>query len=137
MACVAARRCAVVSAWRYVGPAARCRSSHLAVLDHSTCDHARDLLPFSIVANGTFGGNFRLRHDARAARDHKFYYYPEMTPDELLLFTVCDSAHPARATTFKGAPSVTVLHTAFADPTADPDEPPRESVDVRVLLSWD
>ena len=47
------------------------------------------------------------------------------------------SSQRATLNAFKGAPSVTVLHTAFADPTADPDEPPRESIDVRVLLSWD
>ncbi|KAH8095657.1 hypothetical protein JL720_2975 [Aureococcus anophagefferens] len=59
-----------------------------------------------------------------------------MTRDELLLFVVCDSAHPARATTFKHTPSVSVLHTAFADPTAPEGEPLRESIDVRVLLSF-
>ena len=136
-AAAAGRRYAVLSAWRYVGPAETCLSSHLAVLDHASVTDPADVLPFSIVADGTFGGNYRLRADAAAAKRHRFYYYPAMTRDELLLFVVCDSAHPARATTFKHTPSVSVLHTAFADPTAPEGEPLRESIDVRVLLSWD
>lgn len=132
-ACAAGSRYAVLSAWRYLGPSAACAKSHLAVLDHSTV-RAGDLLPFSIVADGTFGGNYRLR--AGRGAGHAFHYYPAMTRDEVLLFSVFDSDHPARCTTFKDTPNATVLHTAFDDPNGA-DEPARESIDVRILLAWD
>ena len=90
-----------------------------------------DLLPFSIVADGCYGANYRLRH--HGASDHDFYYYPDMTPDELLLFLVADSNEGERR--LAGA-ARTVMHGAVADPDGA-DEPERESVDVRVLLRWD
>ena len=60
-----------------------------------------------------------------------------MTPDELLCFTVFDSAPPAGEALYGTMPAPTVVHSAFADPHAPPGEPPRQSVDVRCLLIWD
>ena len=134
-ACRDASRYAVLSAWRYLGPAPACRASHLAVLDHATVA-AGDLLPFSIVADGAFGGNYRLRGGGRGSDRHRFFYYPAMTRAEVLLFSVFDSDHPAQASRFQHTPHATVLHTAFDDPRGA-DEPRRESIDVRLLLAWD
>ena len=92
-----------------------------------------DLLPFRIVNRAHFGGNYRLALTKGRAR-HRFFYYPGMTRDEVLLFVVSDSRRPAGR--LAGAPAATVVHAAFADP-AGAGEPDRESVDVRVLLSWD
>lgn len=55
---------------------------------------------------------------------HEWYYFPEMTRDELLLIKTFDSAED---------PFCPTLHTAFDDPATPPDAPPRRSVEVRVL----
>ncbi|HEV2612609.1 MAG TPA: CmcJ/NvfI family oxidoreductase [Noviherbaspirillum sp.] len=58
--------------------------------------------------------------------DHRWYYYPEMLPREVLAFKTYDSRYdvPARM-----AP-----HCAFVDPTASSDAPPRRSIEVRCLV---
>jgi hypothetical protein len=61
-----------------------------------------------------------------------------MNPDEVLLFTAFDSAHPAAATLFANQNmTASCLHAAFVDPTAPVNEPARVSIDVRVLVVWD
>jgi hypothetical protein len=53
------------------------------------------------------------------------YYFPQLTPDELLVFKTYDSAlHP-----FTPA-----LHAAFDDPTCPTGEPARVSCEARVLV---
>ena len=56
------------------------------------------------------------------------FYYPRMVPDEALLFKVFDSE--------KDVPRF-VFHTAFDDPTAPVDAPPRKSIEVRTIALWD
>lgn len=129
------KRYAVLSAWRYLGPSDKCRSSHLAVLDHRSVRKQSDLLPLSLVANGCHGGNYRL--SSASSSQHEWYYYPEMTPEEVLLFTCFDSNHPAKDTTFANTPITTCMHSAFRDPNPPKDEPSRQSIDIRFLLIWD
>lgn len=128
-------RYAIVTAWRYLGPSDKCRASHLAVLDHRTVQKG-DILPLALVANGCHGGNYRLSNDSDASQ-HEWYYYPDMTPEELLVFTAFDSNHPAKDTTFATSPVSTCMHSAFQDPNPPENEPPRQSIDVRFLLIWD
>lgn len=129
-------RYSIVSAWKYLGPAPCCRSSHLAVLDHSSVERS-DIIPFSIVGDGCYGGNYRLKQSESSQSRHRWFYYPRMTPSETLLFTVFDSNHPSKEELFKNTPVATVFHAAFEDSTAPENEPPRESIDVRILLVWD
>ena len=132
-----ARRYVVLSAWRYLGPAETCRHSHLALLDHTTLTSRDEVLDFSLIAGDFEGGNYRLRESSTSA--HRFLYYPAMSRDEMLCFTVFDSNPPAGTSDslFKHVPVASVFHGAFKDPTAPKGEPQRESVDVRVLLIWD
>ncbi len=60
--------------------------------------------------------------------NHRWVYYSGMTRDELLMFRGYDS-DPAR---FRRVP-----HTAFDDPSAGPDAPPRESIDIRCVAFFD
>jgi hypothetical protein len=53
-------------------------------------------------------------------------YIPGMTPDEALLIKCYDSANDGRA---RFAP-----HTAFIDPDAPGDAPPRQSIELRTLV---
>lgn len=60
------------------------------------------------------------------SEEHRWYYYPAMSPDELLVFKTYDSRldHPARMTP----------HCAFDDPGAPADAPPRQSIEARCLV---
>ena len=63
----------------------------------------------------TSGSEFRF------SPDHAWWYFPEMTREEILFFVFHDSDH-SRAWR--------VLHSAFRDPTVDTDVP-RHSIEVR------
>ena len=131
---VHSKRFAVISAWRKLNNS---NASHLAVLDHTSLRKG-DVLPFSIIEDGFVGGNYRLKDSAEAAARHRWLYFPAMTPGELLLFTAFDSDHPAKEELFTDQNMVaSCFHTAFTDPSAPPNEPPRRSIDVRLLVVWD
>jgi hypothetical protein len=66
---------------------------------------------------------------ARPNPNHKWYYPPNMTRDELFIFKNFDSICPA--------PKNGVgMHSSFSDPNTTPDAPPRESVETRVVCFW-
>ena len=58
---------------------------------------------------------------------HRWYYYPDMTPDEVVLFKLYDSVEtgPWRCP-----------HVSFADPTVK-DAPPRESYEIRSFVYFE
>jgi hypothetical protein len=58
--------------------------------------------------------------------DHLWYYFPKMTPDEVIMFKVFDSDRS------KGVPFT--AHTAFDDPNTPINAPLRESVESRALV---
>ena len=60
---------------------------------------------------------------------HRWFYYPRLQPDEALLIKTYDSATDGRARYS--------VHTAFEDPSAAPDAPPRESIESRAFLFFD
>jgi len=63
---------------------------------------------------------FNLSHSPR----HRWYYAPRLQPDEVLAFKLFDSDRSRVQWTG---------HTAFNDPTAPPDAPPRESIEIRTI----
>ena len=128
----------MIAAWRYIGPAPTCRSSHLVICDPNSVDPV-DVLDFSLIAGDTCGGNLRLQNPATAREagqggGHRFCYYSGMRPDEVLSFVVYDSQPNS---IFVSTPIPPCFHGAVQDPAASEDEPERESVDVRCLLIWD
>jgi hypothetical protein len=60
--------------------------------------------------------------------NHRWYYYPDMQPDEVLAFRLFDTGEPDWRMT---------AHTSFVDPTSVPDSPPRESFEIRTLAVFD
>jgi hypothetical protein len=60
--------------------------------------------------------------------NQRYYYFPKMQPDEPVLIRCFDSA-PAGAARFSA-------HTGFDDPTSPRDAPPRESLEVRMLVFY-
>src|SRR5262245_6223887 len=60
---------------------------------------------------------------------HVWFYFPQMTRNEALVFKVFDSdtSKPTRFT----------AHTAFDDPNTPPNAPPRESIETRTFAFFD
>jgi hypothetical protein len=59
---------------------------------------------------------------------HRWYYYPDMQPDEVIVFRLFDTANRDWHMT---------AHTAIVDPTAAPDAPKRMSYELRTLAVFD
>ena len=82
------------------------------------------------------------------AETQSWYYLQDQQPSELLIFQQADSAKGKNSGMSDAAlgkmvetmESLTigqgVPHTSFANPLAGPDELPRESIEVRTLVSW-
>ena len=64
----------------------------------------------------------------RPSSAHRWYYFPDMSPDEVVVFKTYDSDRGrARA----------VAHSAFEAPDCPPDVPPRRSVEARIVALFD
>jgi hypothetical protein len=112
-------RVQVINLWRPIkGPV---EDSPLAVCDATTIDLA-DLVPSDLVYPHRVGETYSVKYNA----SHRWFYVPRMRTDEALLLKCSDTRTdvPARFTP----------HSAFVDPTAAPDAPPRESIEVRTLV---
>ena len=108
-----------VNVWRPIsGPV---RRSPLAVADASSVAPAQ-LLATDQVFPDRVGEIYQLAH----APTQRWYYAPEMTPDEVLLIKGWDSIDDGRA---RFTP-----HGAFSFAETQSDAPPRESIEVRALV---
>lgn len=67
------------------------------------------------------GEIYVMRHSPR----HVWWYFPHMTPENVILLKTYDSETDGRAR-FVG-------HSAFEDPTSPPDAPFRESIEIRTI----
>ncbi|UZJ52981.1 hypothetical protein CBS101457_002301 [Exobasidium rhododendri] len=67
----------------------------------------------------TWSGQTLLIHHRS---EHQWYYYKGLEPDQIILLKCYDSETETRTP-----------HTAFVDPSAPLDAPPRQSIEVRVL----
>jgi len=61
----------------------------------------------------------------RYSPQHRWWYFPHMTPDNVILLKTYDSATDGRAR-FVG-------HSAFEDPNTPPNAPMRESIEIRTM----
>ena len=95
-------RVQVINLWRPIrGPL---RDAPLAVCDARTVEPG-DLVPSDLVYPNRVGETYAVTYNPA----HRWYYVPEMRPDEALLLKILDSRTDGRA---RFAP-----HTAFTDPT--------------------
>lgn len=116
------RRFAIVQTWRPIGHPVQ--SEPFAICDGRTIPEE------GFVA-------LQRRYSYRTAEtyhisfhpDHQWYYFPNMTPDEVVIFKVFDSDRS------KGVPFT--AHTAFDDPTTPPGARQRESVESRALVFFE
>jgi len=112
-------RVQVINLWRPIrGPLL---DSPLAVCDATTI-RFDDLVPSDLVYPHRVGETYSVKYNP----DHRWYYVPRMQTDEALLLKCSDTA--------TGAPARFTPHSAFTDPTAPADAPPRESIEVRTLV---
>ncbi|ARN75140.1 CmcJ/NvfI family oxidoreductase [Oceanicoccus sagamiensis] len=112
-------RYAIINVWRAIKAPAY--HSPMALSD------ARTLSPYDLVAS-----------ERRAAErigelelvifnpEHRWYFFPALARNEVLLIKTFDSATDGRARR--------CVHTAFNNPQAPEDAPPRESIESRLLV---
>lgn len=116
------RRVAEINVWRPItGPVL---ASPLAVAEADSL-RPEHLIPTDLVFEDRVGEIYEFAHDPA----HRWVYFPEMTPEEVLLLKSYDSATDGRA---RFTP-----HTAFAHPDTPADAPARQSIEVRAFLFFD
>ena len=116
------RRFAVVQVWR--GMLNPVLSSPLAMCDAQSIA-TEDLIPTVRPHPNRLGETYHLTYNP----DHRLYYFPDMQPDEAIVFKCYDSKKDGRAR-FSA-------HSAFDHPETPADAPPRESIEIRTLAFFD
>lgn len=112
-------RVQIINLWRpVIGPL---WDSPLALCDARTVD-PEDLVASDLIFPDRVGETYAVTYNPA----QRWSYVPGMTPSEALLIKCYDSAADGRA---RFAP-----HTAFIDPDAPWDAPPRQSIELRSLV---
>ncbi|MEE4661752.1 MAG: CmcJ/NvfI family oxidoreductase [Halieaceae bacterium] len=112
-------RFAIINAWRPIrGPVL----DQPLVLCDATSVEDGELVAMERRADQRVGELQAALHNPR----QRWYFYPCMQPDEVLLFKTYDSAEDGRA---RFTP-----HSSFNDPLAPEDAPARESIESRCLV---
>ncbi|KAF7194132.1 Hydroxylase/desaturase asaB [Pseudocercospora fuligena] len=126
-------RWSIISVWRPITPV---RRDPLAMCDARTT-HEEDFVPItsylppkdgSDYGNLTPADNFEIFYK-RYHPDEKWYYFDNMTPNEVLLIKLFDTAKDGK--TAKRTP-----HSAFVIPGTE-KEPKRESIEIRCLAFFE
>jgi hypothetical protein len=107
----------IVNAWRSIGHSPL-RNFPLAVCDNRTVRQT-DLIPCKLPLTG---GKLEITYSLHNA-SHKWYWFPNMTKEEVLLFKTFDSERPHECT----------LHSAFELLDGHGDATMRASCEVRLL----
>jgi hypothetical protein len=95
----------------------------LAMCDASTSS-TKDLVPVKRLAKDRTGEIQLATYNPK----HRWFYFPQMTADEALLFKTYDSAEDGRARY--------TLHTSFDDPSAPRNAPVRQSIETRCFVFY-
>lgn len=80
-----------------------------------------DMLKMTLRYRDRTGEIFVMRHSS----GHRWWYFPRMTPENVVLLKTYESETDGRAR-FLG-------HSAFDDPNTPPDAPVRESIEIRTM----
>jgi hypothetical protein len=118
---LAAGRYAFINVWRPLfGPVL---DTPLAVCDARSISPS-DLLTIHLIYRDRVGENYNFLESP----SHRWYYFSQMTADEVLLLKCMDSPAAGRARF--------TAHTAFDDPRAPRDARPRESIEIRTIAFY-
>ncbi len=112
------RRVAFFNVWK---PIRRVVEEHPLAMCDVTSSPPEDYFKLHLRYRDRNGENYVMRHSP----SHKWWYFPKMTPEQVILLKTFDSETDGRAR-FVG-------HSAFHDPTSPPDAPYRESVEIRTI----
>jgi hypothetical protein len=116
------KRFAIINVWRPIhGPV---EESPLALCDAQSIAPA-DLVANNLIYRDRVGETYALAHNPA----HRWYYFPRMRSDEVVLIKCYDSAEDGRARF--------AAHGAFDDPTSPANARPRESIEARTLAFFD
>jgi hypothetical protein len=116
------KRFAIINVWRPIGGVVR--SSPLALCDARSIE-TDDLVATDLVYRDKVGETYSVLPRTR----HRWFYFPEVTPSEVVLIKIYDSQTEGTARLS--------FHTAFDDPTTSSDAPPRRSIELRTLVFFD
>ena len=117
-----AGRMAIIQAWLPIaGPI---RRDPLAICDARSLD-PRDLIAAERRHAERIGEIYHVAHSAA----QRWYCFPDMTPDEVLIFKCYDSLRDGLARF--------TAHGSFDDPNTPPDAPPRQSIEIRTFAFFD
>jgi hypothetical protein len=112
------RRVAFFNVWKPIRN--RVEERPLAMCD-VTSTSPSDFFKLHLRYRDRDGENYVMRH----SEEHKWWYFPHMKTDEVIVLKTYDSETDGRAR-FVG-------HSAFEDPTSAKDAPLRESVEIRTI----
>jgi hypothetical protein len=112
------RRFAVVQTWRPINQPVQ--NDHLAIADAQSIGTS-ELIPSARIYPNRRGEVYHMTHNPA----HRWCYFPNMQRNEAMVFKCYDSLKDGRARW--------TAHCAFDDPTAPPNVPPRESIEMRTL----
>jgi hypothetical protein len=114
-------RFAIINLWRPIsGPVLE---SPLTLCDAQSLAE-EDLVASDLRYPDRIGETYAIFYNP----NQRYYYFPKMQPNEPVLIRCFDSA-------LTGAARFSA-HTGFDDPTSPPDAPPRESLEVRMLVFY-
>jgi hypothetical protein len=112
-------RFAIINVWRPIN--APVLESPLAVCDAQSL-RLGDFVASDLIYPNRRGETYAVTYSPR----HRWYYFPQMRPDEALLLKCYDSIEDGRARF--------TAHTAFIDPTSPAGAPARESIETRAFV---
>jgi hypothetical protein len=140
-------RYAFINVWRNISEAV-VRDQPLAMVAASDIS-PEDLIVLELKYADRTGENYLAHWNAK----HRWYYYPDMSRDEVLVLKVWDSAGAfhvehlganeytsehkhelAGAATSQTVPATFSLHSAFADPSTPTDYEKRQSIEIRTVV---
>jgi len=113
-------RFAIINAWRSISDDVR--SAPLGLIDAASV-RPSDLVPTDLVYPDRVGEIYEVAGNP----SHRWYYFPRLAEDEVLLIKGYDS----RPDVARFTP-----HSAFDDPAAPVDAPPRRSIEIRALVLY-
>ncbi|WP_321901821.1 CmcJ/NvfI family oxidoreductase [Paraburkholderia tropica] len=114
------RRFAIINLWR---PLNEVEQLPLALCDARSIA-PDDLVPTDLVYRDKTGETYSFLANAR----HRWFYFPRLRADEVLLLKIYDSREEGTARF--------TAHTAFDDPHTPDDAAPRRSIELRALVFW-
>jgi|EP00945_MAST-04E_sp_MAST-4E-sp1_P007153 hypothetical protein len=127
----------LINCWRNTNDVHPIYNNTLCVCDTETVDTEKDFVRYDVpikagaVCTDGLGGASghcaeQYRMTTKNVDRHRWYYFPHMRKDEVLLFTQFDSDTSEARARF-------CFHSAFSDVTVSKERPARESMEVRAM----